>query len=156
MEQPNEDGEVHRISTLPVFDCGEVVRLTLVSIFSLSNGWSLSNLTTCSSCLRLLAWDKWERAETTWSRKVFFLRKSRFRPEHRITLSMISGPLSIPQLTFSAGIQELRVKQSNPEIGDWQSTPRSLLTEYITNSLHVNHKSYTNVIITSLRIYNRD
>jgi len=35
MEQPNEDGEVHRILTLPVFDCGEVVRLTLVSIFSL-------------------------------------------------------------------------------------------------------------------------
>jgi len=36
MEQPNEDGEVHRISTheLSVFDC-EVVRLTLVSIFSL-------------------------------------------------------------------------------------------------------------------------
>jgi len=69
---------------------------------------------------------------------------------------MISDPLSIPQLAFSAGNQELRVKQSNPEIGDWQSTPRSLLTEYITDSLHVNHKSYTNVIITSLRIYNRD
>jgi len=36
MEQLNEDGEVHRISTheLSVFDC-EVVRLTLVSIFSL-------------------------------------------------------------------------------------------------------------------------